>query len=83
VAAAGVTGVPDDDWGEAVAAAVVLDPGAAATEADLQAWVRDRLRSSRVPVVVDVRDALPHNDTGKLLRRVLKAELSQLTTRRP
>jgi acyl-CoA synthetase (AMP-forming)/AMP-acid ligase II len=81
VAAAGVTGVPDDDWGEAVAAAVVLEPGAAATEADLQAWVRDRLRSSRVPVVVDVRDALPHNDTGKLLRRVLKAELSQRTTR--
>jgi acyl-CoA synthetase (AMP-forming)/AMP-acid ligase II len=77
VAEAGVTGVPDDEWGEAVAAAVVLHPGATATEADLQAWVRDRLRSSRTPVLVDVREALPYNDTGKLLRRVLKDELGR------
>lgn len=77
VAQAGVVGVPDDEWGEAVAAAVVLEPGATADEAELQAWVRDHLRSSRTPVVVDVRDALPYNDTGKLLRRVLKTELAQ------
>jgi acyl-CoA synthetase (AMP-forming)/AMP-acid ligase II len=82
VAEAGVTGVPDDEWGEAVAAAVVLHPGAAADEAALQAWVRERLRSSRTPVVVDVRSALPYNETGKLLRRVLKDELTDLATRR-
>ncbi len=76
VAEAGVTGVPDDEWGEAVAAAVVLDPGATATEAELCEWVRASLRSSRVPVLVDVRDALPYNETGKLLRRVLKVELA-------
>jgi fatty-acyl-CoA synthase len=78
VAAAGVTGVPDDEWGEAVAAAVVLEAGATATEAELQGWVRERLRSSRVPVVVEFRATLPYNDTGKLLRRVLKAELRQI-----
>jgi acyl-CoA synthetase (AMP-forming)/AMP-acid ligase II len=83
VAAAGVTGVPDDEWGEAVAAAVVLQPGAAATGGELQAWVRDHLRSSRVPVVVEFRAALPYNDTGKLLRRVLKAELRQLARQEP
>jgi fatty-acyl-CoA synthase len=82
VAEAGVTGVPDDEWGESVAAAVVLHPGAAADEGALQAWVRERLRSSRTPVVVDVRDSLPYNETGKLLRRVLKDELSDLATRR-
>ncbi len=82
VAAAGVTGVPDDEWGEAVAAAVVLEPGASATESELRAWVRDRLRSSRVPVLVQLRDTLPFNDTGKLLRRVLKAELGRLAGRR-
>ncbi|MGH9258480.1 MAG: AMP-binding enzyme, partial [Acidimicrobiales bacterium] len=64
--------------GEAVAAAVVLEAGATATEAELQGWVRERLRSSRVPVVVEFRDTLPYNDTGKLLRRVLKAELRQI-----
>jgi acyl-CoA synthetase (AMP-forming)/AMP-acid ligase II len=86
VAEAGVTGIPDDEWGEVAAAAVVLAPGATATEAELQAWVRERLRSSRTPAVVDVRAALPYNETGKLLRRVLRDELgrpgtSELTAR--
>jgi fatty-acyl-CoA synthase len=86
VAEAGVTGIPDDEWGEVAAAAVVLAPGATATQAELQAWVRERLRSSRTPVVVDVRAALPYNETGKLLRRVLRGELgrpgtSELTAR--
>jgi fatty-acyl-CoA synthase len=80
VAEAGVTGVPDVEWGEVAAAAVVLEPGASATEAELQSWVRERLRSSRTPVVVDVRPALPYNETGKLLRRVLKDELDRLAT---
>jgi fatty-acyl-CoA synthase len=79
VAEAAVVGVPDEEWGEAVAAAVVLEPGATADEAELQGWVRDRLRSSRTPVLVQVRDELPYNETGKLLRRVLKQELSELS----
>jgi acyl-CoA synthetase (AMP-forming)/AMP-acid ligase II len=80
VAEAGVTGVPDDQWGEVVAAAVVLERGANATERELQAWVKERLRSSRTPVFVDVRGALPYNETGKLLRRVLKDELGGRAT---
>jgi acyl-coenzyme A synthetase/AMP-(fatty) acid ligase len=53
---------------------------------ELQAWVHERLRSSRTPAVVDVRAALPYNETGKLLRRVLRDELgrpgtSELTAR--
>ena len=55
VADAGVTGVPDDEWGEVVAAAVVLHEGQTATAAELQEWVRERLRSSRTPVVIDIR----------------------------
>jgi fatty-acyl-CoA synthase len=77
VAEAGVTGIPDHDWGEVAAAAVVLVPGATTTGAELQAWVRERLRSSRTPAVVDVRPALPYNETGKLLRRVLRDELGR------
>jgi acyl-CoA synthetase (AMP-forming)/AMP-acid ligase II len=74
VAEAGVIGLPDDEWGETVAAAVVLKPGAEATAGDLQGWVRGRLRSSRTPTVVEFRTELPYNETGKLLRRVLRAE---------
>jgi acyl-coenzyme A synthetase/AMP-(fatty) acid ligase len=43
---------------------------------ELQQWVRQRLRSSRVPEQIIFRDALPYTETGKLLRRTLKDELS-------
>jgi fatty-acyl-CoA synthase len=74
---AGVVGVPDQEWGETVAAAVVLEPGAGATVEELQDWVRARLRSSRTPTVIEFRAELPYNETGKLLRRVLRTELRQ------
>ena len=76
IAEAGVIGIPDEEWGETVAAAVVLKPGAEVTVAELQHWVRARLRSSRTPTVIDFRTGLPYNETGKLLRRVLRTELA-------
>jgi acyl-coenzyme A synthetase/AMP-(fatty) acid ligase len=45
------------------------------TEPELQTWVRDRLRSSRVPDRITFLDELPYSETGKLLRRVLKSQL--------
>jgi acyl-CoA synthetase (AMP-forming)/AMP-acid ligase II len=82
VAEAAVVGIPDDEWGEAVAAAVVLEEGSEASEADLQAWVREHLRSSRMPVIVEMRESLPYNETGKLLRRVLRDELADQAKQR-
>jgi acyl-CoA synthetase (AMP-forming)/AMP-acid ligase II len=76
VAEAAVVGVPSEEWGEAVAAAVVLADGKDITEAELQDFVRNRLRSARTPERIEFRRELPYNETGKLLRRVLKAELS-------
>jgi acyl-CoA synthetase (AMP-forming)/AMP-acid ligase II len=78
VAEAAVVGIPDTEWGEAVAAVVVLRPDAPATTSsdELQAWVRERLRSTKTPVVIDFRDELPYSPTGKLLRRVLRDELA-------
>jgi len=69
-----VIGIPSDQWGETIAAVVV---GSAAAD-DLQSLVTDRLRSSRSPDHIVFRDELPYNETGKLLRRVLRAELAEL-----
>lgn len=71
-----VVGVADEQWGEAVAAAVVLREGATPQEAELQEWVTGRLRSSRTPSRIEFRSELPYSDTGKLLRRQVRAEMS-------
>jgi acyl-CoA synthetase (AMP-forming)/AMP-acid ligase II len=77
VADCAVVGVPDVEWGEAVAAAIVLNEGASVSEDELRAWVQARLRSSRVPSRIAFRSELPYNETGKLVRRVVRAELAQ------
>lgn len=74
VADVAVVAVPDEQWGEGVAAAVVLKPGTKATEAELQALVKSQLRSSRVPQKILFKDALPYNETGKVLRRIIKQD---------
>jgi len=70
-----VVGVPDDEWGEVPAAVVVLAPGSTATEDELREWVRTGLRSTREPAVISFRVELPYNETGKLLRRVIREDL--------
>ena len=76
VADACVVGVPDEQWGEAVAAAVVIKPDHTATPDELASWVRTRLRSARTPTRIEFRHQLPYSETGKLLRRVVKAEFA-------
>ena len=72
-----VVGVPDEQWGEAVAAVVVLKAGQSTSAAELKQWVKDRLRSSRTPERITFVDELPYNETGKLLRRRVRADLMQ------
>ena len=81
VADVAVVGVPDDQWGERVAA-VVAPRTPAPTAEELSAWVKSRLRSTKTPETWEFRAELPYNDTGKLLRRVLKQELAGRATAR-
>jgi steroid-24-oyl-CoA synthetase len=70
---AGVVGVPHPTLGEEPAAVVVLRDGADVTEADLRAFVAQRLAAFKVPVkIVFVSSTLPRNPTGKLMKRELK-----------
>jgi long-chain acyl-CoA synthetase len=75
VADAAVIGIPSDAWGEAVAAAVVLRERHEVGADVLQALVRDRLRSSRVPEEIRFVPALPYNELGKLLRRRVRTDV--------
>jgi acyl-CoA synthetase (AMP-forming)/AMP-acid ligase II len=77
VADAAVVAVPDEQWGEGVGAAVVLKPGAQASVAELQDLVKGQLRSSRVPQRIVFKDTLPYNETGKVLRRLIRQEFAE------
>ncbi len=71
-----VVGVPDEEWGQRIAAAVVLRPGAALTGDELREWARARLRTSKTPDVIAFRTELPVTETGKLLRRQVLRDLA-------
>ncbi len=74
VADAAVVAMPDVQWGEGVAAAIVLKAGATADIGELQELVKGKLRSSRVPQKIVFKDALPYNELGKVLRRLIRQD---------
>ncbi len=67
-----VFGIPDDEWGEAVKAVVVLKPGEAATAEDIIATASQHLASYQKPKSVDFVESLPKAPTGKILKRELR-----------
>jgi acyl-CoA synthetase (AMP-forming)/AMP-acid ligase II len=71
---AAVVAVPSEQWGETIGAAIVLKPGSQIAGTELQQWVKEALRSSRVPERIVFKDELPYNEMGKVLRRVVKLE---------
>nr|WP_087574854.1 class I adenylate-forming enzyme family protein [Sphingomonas sp. CDS-1] len=73
-----VYGLADDQWGERVACSLVC-VGEPPSSEELEKWVSSRLRSTKTPEVWTFHDELPYNETGKLLRRVLKARMSAPT----
>jgi fatty-acyl-CoA synthase len=70
-----VIGMPDQRWGERPVAVVVLADGAALELPDLADHCRKRLAAFKVPKQLIIRDHLPRNPSGKVLKRVLRTEL--------
>ena len=67
-----IIGVPDEKWGEAVKAVVVLNPDAEATEAEIIAYAKEHMAGYKCPKSVDFWDSLPVNPVGKILRRKIR-----------
>jgi fatty-acyl-CoA synthase len=67
--------MPDERWGERPVAVVVLADGASLQLPDLTEHCRKRLAAFKVPKQLFVRESLPRNPSGKVLKRVLRAEL--------
>ncbi|WP_326535715.1 AMP-binding protein [Pseudorhodoferax sp.] len=68
-----VFGVPDADWGEALAAAVQLRDGASVHAEAVRGFLRQHLAGYKVPKLVEFHGRLPREDTGKIFKRLLRA----------
>ena len=83
VSEACVVGVPNEVWGEAVKALVVLRPGATASQEALTRFVGERLADYKKPKSVDFLEEIPKNAYGKVLRRELRARYRERHARVP
>jgi malonyl-CoA/methylmalonyl-CoA synthetase len=75
VAECAVVGIPDPEWGERVAAAVVLKGDDALDLQSLRAWARELLAPHKLPSRLLVLDALPRNAMGKTVKPAIAALL--------
>jgi long-chain acyl-CoA synthetase len=74
---AAVLGVPHDEWGEEVGAAIVLHDGEELAPEELSAYVRERIAAYKYPRVVWFIDELPKGPTGKILKREIDVPASE------
>lgn len=67
-----VFGIPDEEYGESLAAHIELGDGLTLTEDDVRGFVRSRLAGFKVPKVVVFDNQLPREDSGKLFKRKIR-----------
>jgi long-chain acyl-CoA synthetase len=77
---AAVVGVPHDEWGEEIGAAVVLHEGEELSSEEVSAYVKDRIAAYKYPRVVWFLDELPKGPTGKILKREIEVPAAAQTT---
>jgi long-chain acyl-CoA synthetase len=78
-----VIGVPDEHFGEEVAAVVALRPGAELDAAQFRAWAKERLSAYKVPRLIQVVETLPKGPTGKILKRAIDADAVRAAAQSP
>ena len=76
----GVVGLPDERWGEAPHAFVVLKAGAHASEVELRRFARDHMAHFKVPQRFHFIDELPKTATGKIQKYVLRGGRAAIAT---
>lgn len=74
VAEVAVLGLPDERWGEAITAVIVVHPDQQLTAETVRRHARERLADYKVPKRVEFVAELPRNQAGKLLKRELRAQ---------
>ncbi|HEY2595945.1 MAG TPA: long-chain-fatty-acid--CoA ligase [Chloroflexota bacterium] len=77
---AAIVGLPDEKWGEAPHAFVILKPGQTATPEELREFTRDRLAHFKAPHTVTFVDELPKTATGKIQKYVLRGGRAAIAT---
>ncbi|GAG44783.1 unnamed protein product, partial [marine sediment metagenome] len=74
IADAAVFGIPDEQWGEAICAHVVLHEGMTATEDEIIGFVKESLAGYKKPKKIDFVSRIPRTLSGKILKRDLRAK---------
>ena len=77
IAEVAVIGLPDEKWGEIVTAVVALNEGQDLSLEALREFATDHLAKYKIPQRLHLVDALPRNPAGKILKYVIKADLTQ------
>src|SRR4030095_10571768 len=68
-----VFGIPDEEFGESLAAAVQTEPGISLQAEDVRRYLGERIAGYKVPRVVSFHQELPREESGKIFKRRLRA----------